>query len=121
MHTNWSRKNRNWSDLPKKNPGPGEYNHEVGSSNRHAYNAKGNAFALSPLEDPVEVKKIRDRFPGPGTYEAAPLKVGHMKKILGGPLEEIVKDEQVPGPGAYKEKSTLLHDAPGFVIKPAQA
>jgi hypothetical protein len=44
-----------------------------------------------------------------------------MKKILGGPLEEIVKDEQVPGPGAYKEKSTLLQDAPGFVIKPAQA
>lgn len=119
MDTNWSRKNRNWSDLPRKNPGPGEYHHDVGSSNRHAYNAPGNRFASAVLEDPAQQKKIRERFPGPGTYEAAALKVGHMKKILGGPLEEIVKDEQVPGPGAYKEKSTLLHDAPGFVIKPA--
>ena len=67
------------------------------------------------------MKKIRDRFPGPGTYEAAPLKVGHMKKILGGKLDEEAHDDNVPGPGAYEKKSTLLADAPGFVIKPHQS
>lgn len=26
--TNWGRDGREWVDLPKKNPGPGQYNHD---------------------------------------------------------------------------------------------
>ena len=62
--------------------------------------------------------------PGPGKYEAAPLKVGYTKKILGGPLKPKEKLSEVPGPDNYHpygkdkpgDEKCPVKGAPGFKI-----
>ena len=43
--TNWSRGGREWSDLPKKNPGPGKYNHDNKLQPRFEYELPGHKFS----------------------------------------------------------------------------
>lgn len=66
--------------------------------------------------------------PGPDKYDPAPLKVGYMKRILGGAMNPIEKDEKFPGPGTYNpggsydpESGNTIKGVPSFkIVKPGQ-
>jgi hypothetical protein len=83
MGTNWSRGGRNWSALPKKNPGPGRYEHNpparrvfLNKENGGVpYFFPGNKFGGASLEDPAIAKRIKNNFPGPASYPLKGLNV----------------------------------------------
>jgi hypothetical protein len=67
MQTNWSRAGRNWSALPKKNPGPGKYEHNPPAHrtqyNKHGksvnYQFPGYKIPEAAREDPATTKRVK--------------------------------------------------------------
>jgi hypothetical protein len=84
-----------------------------GSTGYLQYSARGGKFSVSNPKSDVEWKILRAaQVPGPGSYGAAPLRMGGGKFSTCKPKSDtdwiVLRASQIPAPGQYKLPDTTL-------------
>jgi hypothetical protein len=84
-----------------------------GSKGYLQYSARGGKFSVSNPKSDVEWKILRAaQIPGPGSYGAAPLRMGGGKFSTCKPKSDtdwiVLRASQIPAPGQYKLPDTTL-------------
>lgn len=113
-------------DIPKNNPGPGNYSPNRTADDLHKPRSlePGYCFQLGP-KDSMGQTVSRNRNPGPGTHEHIGLHTHSFNKVLRGEMEPKypedksvpIVDNGVPGPGTYDPNDHL--PVPNFKISQA--
>jgi len=104
----WQRAPSDMIGFPKKNPGPGLYDHEnLDRKNINKRNPKHTKpesnFAMDGVNGKTNDEVSRNMNPGPGQYNPERLKSKNQKSMLGGKIgEENDYSNFVPGPGTYE-------------------
>jgi hypothetical protein len=94
--------------LPKKNPGPGLYDHEnlerknINKRNPKHQKPESN-FPMDNVNGKTNDEVSRNMNPGPGQYNPERQKSKNQKSMLGGKIGESVDYSNCnPGPGNYE-------------------
>jgi hypothetical protein len=94
--------------LPKKNPGPGSYDHEnlerknINKRNPKHQKPESN-FPMDGVNGKTNDEVSRNMNPGPGQYNPERQKSKNQKSMLGGKIGESVDYSNCnPGPGNYE-------------------